>query len=332
MFTIACNISGPSIFYEWAIEGKRLIPLLQRVEPKTRFSSLANICANIQTAKDRELPEPAKTRTLIRKISDKPATNQSNKKIKLDNTESSNDIEEKPELPTAPVISKLRPKKSTNSPKFKKLTKKGKIIKNKLKAKRKNQKLNVKQTSLIADGKCSKEEIGSKVTTDSSTKVALANSVPQSGSRRRSTYSSYNSTSQSNKNASKDQQKASVATRTNGIKNGRNQVPASDVEMNNDSAMMIETTVDSISHHPNEENGEFNFTVMKPSITYSTKPKSSEHFANNKTIQSSNDNCEDFVDDFDVIIKLGEELVRQVVEEQSSLEQSEDFQLHSTDL
>lgn len=49
LYTIAYKTSGPSIFYEWSIEGKRLIPLVQRDEPETKYSSLANICAKIES-------------------------------------------------------------------------------------------------------------------------------------------------------------------------------------------------------------------------------------------------------------------------------------------
>lgn len=50
------SILGPNTSAEWAIEGRRLIPLMPRLVPQTAFSHLANSAANIQAAKNAAMP------------------------------------------------------------------------------------------------------------------------------------------------------------------------------------------------------------------------------------------------------------------------------------
>ncbi|CAN7998453.1 unnamed protein product, partial [Ixodes pacificus] len=59
--TIADRILGPNTGAEWAIEGRRLIPLMPRLVPQTAFSALANSAANIQAAKNAAMPPPSAT-------------------------------------------------------------------------------------------------------------------------------------------------------------------------------------------------------------------------------------------------------------------------------
>ncbi|XP_021935381.1 BRCA2-interacting transcriptional repressor EMSY isoform X4 [Zootermopsis nevadensis] len=59
--TIAEHIAGPNTSTEWAIEGRRLIPLMPRLVPQTAFTALANNVANIAAAENAKLPPPANT-------------------------------------------------------------------------------------------------------------------------------------------------------------------------------------------------------------------------------------------------------------------------------
>lgn len=55
------SIAGPNTSTEWAIEGRRLIPLMPRLVPQTAFTALANNVANIAAAENAKLPPPANT-------------------------------------------------------------------------------------------------------------------------------------------------------------------------------------------------------------------------------------------------------------------------------
>ncbi|XP_022248165.1 BRCA2-interacting transcriptional repressor EMSY-like isoform X2 [Limulus polyphemus] len=59
--TIADRMAGPNTAAEWAIEGRRLIPLLPRLVPQTAFTAIANNAANIQAAKNAALMPPSAT-------------------------------------------------------------------------------------------------------------------------------------------------------------------------------------------------------------------------------------------------------------------------------
>jgi hypothetical protein len=56
-----CSIAGPNTSTDWAIEGRRLIPLMPRLVPQTAFTALANNVANIAAAENARLPPPANT-------------------------------------------------------------------------------------------------------------------------------------------------------------------------------------------------------------------------------------------------------------------------------
>lgn len=57
--TIADRIYGPNTSVDWAIEGRRLIPLLPRLVPQTAFTAVANSVASIQAAKNATMPLPS---------------------------------------------------------------------------------------------------------------------------------------------------------------------------------------------------------------------------------------------------------------------------------
>ncbi|XP_054713609.1 BRCA2-interacting transcriptional repressor EMSY-like [Uloborus diversus] len=59
--TIAERLYGPNTVTEWAIEGRRLVPLMPRLVPQTVFTALANSAANAQAVKNAALPLPGKT-------------------------------------------------------------------------------------------------------------------------------------------------------------------------------------------------------------------------------------------------------------------------------
>jgi hypothetical protein len=60
-YFVFCSISGPNTSADWAIEGRRLIPLMPRLVPQTAFTALANNVANIAAAENAKLPPPANT-------------------------------------------------------------------------------------------------------------------------------------------------------------------------------------------------------------------------------------------------------------------------------
>lgn len=59
--TIAERLSGPNTSTEWAIEGRRVTPLMPRLAPQTVFTAVADSAANAQAAKNATLPLPGKT-------------------------------------------------------------------------------------------------------------------------------------------------------------------------------------------------------------------------------------------------------------------------------
>ncbi|XP_071798440.1 uncharacterized protein [Asterias amurensis] len=59
--TVAERLSGPNNSAEWAIEGRRLIPLMPRLVPQTVFSLTANQAANAAFSHNLTLPLPSET-------------------------------------------------------------------------------------------------------------------------------------------------------------------------------------------------------------------------------------------------------------------------------
>ncbi|KAG8227606.1 hypothetical protein J437_LFUL016799, partial [Ladona fulva] len=62
--TIAEHMAGPDTGTEWAIVGRRLVPLMPRLVPQTAFTVLANNVANLTAAGNARLPVPAATAKL----------------------------------------------------------------------------------------------------------------------------------------------------------------------------------------------------------------------------------------------------------------------------
>ncbi|KAF4519122.1 hypothetical protein B566_EDAN010544 [Ephemera danica] len=59
--TIAERLAGPNTEMDWAIEGRRLIPLMPRLPPQTAFTALANSVARLTAAENAKLPPPQNT-------------------------------------------------------------------------------------------------------------------------------------------------------------------------------------------------------------------------------------------------------------------------------
>ncbi|XP_052422541.1 BRCA2-interacting transcriptional repressor EMSY [Carassius gibelio] len=59
--TIAYHMSGPNSSSEWAIEGRRLVPLMPRLVPQTAFTVMANAMANATAHQNASLLLPADT-------------------------------------------------------------------------------------------------------------------------------------------------------------------------------------------------------------------------------------------------------------------------------
>lgn len=55
------RLSGPNTGMDWAIEGRRLVPLMPRLVPQTAFTALANTIANLAAAENAKLPPPENT-------------------------------------------------------------------------------------------------------------------------------------------------------------------------------------------------------------------------------------------------------------------------------
>lgn len=67
--TVAERMVGPNTSMEWAVEGRRLIPLMPRLVPQTAFTALANNFADIQASKNAAMPVPSATgRTLKNEV------------------------------------------------------------------------------------------------------------------------------------------------------------------------------------------------------------------------------------------------------------------------
>ena len=56
-----CSLFGPHTGTEWAIEGRRLVPLLPREPPKTVYSMIADQAANLVASENSRLGEPSET-------------------------------------------------------------------------------------------------------------------------------------------------------------------------------------------------------------------------------------------------------------------------------
>ncbi|XP_055947481.1 BRCA2-interacting transcriptional repressor EMSY-like isoform X2 [Argiope bruennichi] len=59
--TIAERLFGPNTATEWAIEGRRVVPLVNRLAPQTVFTEIASSAAAAQAVKNSSLPLPGKT-------------------------------------------------------------------------------------------------------------------------------------------------------------------------------------------------------------------------------------------------------------------------------
>ncbi|XP_077987831.1 BRCA2-interacting transcriptional repressor EMSY-like [Glandiceps talaboti] len=74
--TIADHMSGPNNSSEWAIEGRRLVPLMPRLVPQTAFTVTANSAANAAMFHNMSLALPAETgsKNIISATSSTPST------------------------------------------------------------------------------------------------------------------------------------------------------------------------------------------------------------------------------------------------------------------
>lgn len=63
LFDLILNfrLFGPHTATEWAIEGRRLIPLLPREPPKTIYSMVADQAASLIATENSRLPSPTET-------------------------------------------------------------------------------------------------------------------------------------------------------------------------------------------------------------------------------------------------------------------------------
>ncbi|CAL1287942.1 unnamed protein product [Larinioides sclopetarius] len=59
--TIAERLFGPNTATDWAIEGRRVVPLVNRLAPQTVFTEIASNAATAQAIKNSSLPPPGKT-------------------------------------------------------------------------------------------------------------------------------------------------------------------------------------------------------------------------------------------------------------------------------
>ena len=60
-FECVYRLFGPHTETEWAIEGRRLVPLLPREPPKTVYSIIADQAANLIAFENSRLGDPAET-------------------------------------------------------------------------------------------------------------------------------------------------------------------------------------------------------------------------------------------------------------------------------
>ena len=59
--TVAEHLAGSNTSAEWAIEGRRLVPLLPRLVPQTVFTIAANQAATMAQTHNMTLPSPSET-------------------------------------------------------------------------------------------------------------------------------------------------------------------------------------------------------------------------------------------------------------------------------
>ncbi|CAL4072834.1 unnamed protein product, partial [Meganyctiphanes norvegica] len=59
--TIAETLAGPNTGVEWAVEGRRLVPLMPRVSPQTAYTALATRMAMLYYGINDKMPHPANT-------------------------------------------------------------------------------------------------------------------------------------------------------------------------------------------------------------------------------------------------------------------------------
>nr|XP_022920560.1 BRCA2-interacting transcriptional repressor EMSY [Onthophagus taurus] len=94
--TIAYHVSGQKITTEeWALEGRRLVPLMQRVVPQTAYSAIADEMADISNKHNRQLPNPSSTERKRPASSTSPMSiSDINKSTPFRNTENSIKLED----------------------------------------------------------------------------------------------------------------------------------------------------------------------------------------------------------------------------------------------
>ncbi|KFM67138.1 Protein EMSY, partial [Stegodyphus mimosarum] len=109
--TIAERLSGPNTATEWAIEGRRLVPLMPRLAPQTAFTAIADSVANAQAAKNATLPLPGKTGCREMSNGGETMVSRKRKELPTDSTESPS----KMSAPDNQYLNSLLPFESTNS-------------------------------------------------------------------------------------------------------------------------------------------------------------------------------------------------------------------------
>ncbi|XP_035229445.1 BRCA2-interacting transcriptional repressor EMSY-like, partial [Stegodyphus dumicola] len=104
-------LSGPNTATEWAIEGRRLVPLMPRLAPQTAFTAIADSVANAQAAKNATLPLPGKTGCREMSNGGETMVSRKRKELPTDSTESPS----KMSAPDNQYLNNLFPFESTNS-------------------------------------------------------------------------------------------------------------------------------------------------------------------------------------------------------------------------
>lgn len=56
-----CRLAGPNTGVEWAVEGRRLIPLMPRVPPQTAYTAIATRMAMLYYGINSKMPPPTST-------------------------------------------------------------------------------------------------------------------------------------------------------------------------------------------------------------------------------------------------------------------------------
>lgn len=61
VFFFHCRLAGPNTGVEWAVEGRRLIPLMPRVPPQTAYTAIATRMAMLYYGINSKMPPPTST-------------------------------------------------------------------------------------------------------------------------------------------------------------------------------------------------------------------------------------------------------------------------------